>query len=361
MCRHTSKAALGSDTKHVRERHVHRTTMADLARAANVSLSTVDRVLNGRLPVRRDKAERVVTAATDLGFHAAGLLRQRVGSEPPKRRFGFILQQPADHFHGLLGRALAQATRADPAIRGEPHVEFVDGVEATVTVERLKSVARKVDAIAIVAADHPRLSEAVDDVVRSGVPVVALISKLQCERSSGFIGLDNRKVGRTAGWALSHLCAAPGKVGISLGSHRYHCQHTAEESCRAYLREHSPYLGVVDSPTNFEQPRFAYENARDLLDRHPDLTGLFVAGGGLEGVMNAITEAGVAGRLVAIGRELTPESRMGLINGTLSLVISHPITAMAEAVVKALTRAHTVLGAFQEILLPIELYTSESL
>ena len=40
-----------------------RPTIADLARTAGVGISTVDRVLNGRDPVRRATAERVLAAA----------------------------------------------------------------------------------------------------------------------------------------------------------------------------------------------------------------------------------------------------------------------------------------------------------
>lgn len=318
---------------------MHRPTMADVARAAGVSRSTVDRVLNGRLPVRRDKAEQVISAAASLGFHATGLLRQRLVPEPPERTLGFILQKPADHFHGLMGKEFVRATRETPSIRGEPIVEFVDGLDPQMVASRLRSVARRVDAVALIAADHPDVATAVNSVNREGKPVLAFISRLSSDELVGFVGQDNVKVGRTAGWALSRLCPLPGRVGISLGSHRLACQHEAEENCRSYLRAHCPHLEVVDSPTNFEQPRFAYENARDLLHRHPDLAGLFVAGGGLEGVMRAIKEEGAIGRLAAIGRELTPETRAGLMEGTLSMVISHPIQLLADRVVELLARA----------------------
>ena len=58
-----------------------RPTVHDVARVANVSLSTVDRVLNGRTGVRAATEERVRTAMKQLGYErdimAANLSRKR--------------------------------------------------------------------------------------------------------------------------------------------------------------------------------------------------------------------------------------------------------------------------------------------
>ncbi|TGR87419.1 LacI family transcriptional regulator, partial [Mesorhizobium sp. M2E.F.Ca.ET.209.01.1.1] len=43
---------------------VKRPTITDLARVSGVSVATVDRVLNSRLPVRKETARRVYDAAT---------------------------------------------------------------------------------------------------------------------------------------------------------------------------------------------------------------------------------------------------------------------------------------------------------
>ncbi len=342
---------------------MRRPTIADLAQAADVSISTVDRVLNGRDPVRRDKAERVLAMAEEIGFRATGVLRQRVGVERPERAFAFVLQQPSDHFYSLLGPALVRAARSDPAIRGDARVELVDGTSPQAVVDCLRKVARKVDGVGVVAADHPLLSAEISELRMRGVPVVALIADLSAEDRAGYVGLDNGKVGRTAAWTIDKLCREGGKVGISLGSHRIFCQEASEVSFRSYMREHAPRFEVLEALTSFEQPHYAQETTRDLLRRHPDLVGLYVAGGGLEGVMQALRDEGRAGRVVTVGRELTAATRLGLIDGTLSLVISHPMRIMAEAVIGALTRAAAQPRAtsFEQVVLSSELHVRENI
>ena len=92
---------------------VKRPTIADLARKAGVSVATVDRVLNRRLPVRDDTVLRVVEAAEAIGYHATGLLKRRMTEAPP-RRFAFLLQKP-DAFYTLFGKELVAATKSGGA------------------------------------------------------------------------------------------------------------------------------------------------------------------------------------------------------------------------------------------------------
>ena len=104
---------------------VKRPTITDLARQAGVSVATVDRVLNRRLPVRDDTAQRVVAAAEVIGYHATGLLKRRM-SEVPQRSFGFLLQKRNDVFYQALGAELAQAAKSAIQVQAKAVVEYVD-------------------------------------------------------------------------------------------------------------------------------------------------------------------------------------------------------------------------------------------
>jgi LacI family transcriptional regulator len=46
----------------------NRVTIIDLAKAAGVSVSTVDRIMNKRGPVQRATAEHVLSVAQGIGF-----------------------------------------------------------------------------------------------------------------------------------------------------------------------------------------------------------------------------------------------------------------------------------------------------
>ena len=81
---------------------MNRPTISDLARAAGVSVSTVDRVLNGRDPVRKPTAGRVLAAAAEIGFPLTGAIRKRLAPDRAAPVLGFLLQQKARPFYRLL-------------------------------------------------------------------------------------------------------------------------------------------------------------------------------------------------------------------------------------------------------------------
>ena len=236
---------------------VARPTINDLAKKAGVSVATVDRVLNRRLPVREDTAIRVVEAAEAIGYHATGLLKRRI-AESPKRKFGFLLQKP-DAFYQTLGKELVAATKAARTVEGKPVLEFIVDVEPSIVAERLLKFAHNVDAIAVVAMDHPLVNEAVEKIIASGKPVFTLLSNITSPSCSGHFGADSRKCGRIAGWTISRLSMKPGKIGILVGSHRYLNQELSEISFRTFMREHAPEFQLLEPIVNLDDDDIAYE------------------------------------------------------------------------------------------------------
>jgi len=315
-----------------------RPTLDDLARAAGVSVATVDRVLNARHKVREPTAERVLGAAEAIGFHAAPLLKRRLRAAAPVRAFGFLLQKP-DAFYRQLGADLEAATAQLTSCRGRAHVEYVTELSPAAITEALARMGEVVDAIGLVAVDHARVSDAIGKLREAGKPTFALVSDLTAEARAGYVGRDNRREGRTAAWLISKAAPRPGKIGIIVGSHRYLCQETAEISFRAYLRENAAGFETMESLVNLDDARLAYVATQELIARHRDLVGLYVAGGGSEGVIAAARDEAPPGSLAIVCHELTPKNRAGLIDGVLTAVIATPTALLARRALEAMDRA----------------------
>src|SRR5271165_3317982 len=126
----------------------------------------------------------------------------RAQAEPPRRTFGFLMQQRGRSLYQMLGAEVKAATLASSAVRGEAVIEHRDDLSPEATAERLLKLGRDVDAIAVVTVDHPRITEAIERLRANRVPVVAIISDLTAPARAGYVGLDNWKVGATAGWAM---------------------------------------------------------------------------------------------------------------------------------------------------------------
>src|SRR5271166_3531025 len=339
-----------------------RPTIADLARAAAVSVATVDRVLNGRNRVREQTAERVLGAAVAIGFHGTPLLKSRLRSNVPERTFAFLLQRE-DAFYAQFGADLAAATQALTQFRARPVVDFAPELSAGAIAERLLRLGEYAHAVAIVSVDHPRVSDAIATLKARGVPTFAILTELGAEAGAPYVGRDNRKEGRTAAWLIAKAAERPGKVGIIVGSHRFLCQETAEISFRAYLRENAPEFAPLEPLVNLEEPRIAYAATQDMIGANRDLVGLYICGGGQEGVIAAARDEAAPGELAIVCNELTAEARAGLIDGVLTAVISTPTALLAERAVAVMS---TAIASPQEtspspVFVPFELYLATNI
>jgi LacI family transcriptional regulator len=340
-----------------------RPTVKDLARAAGVSVATVDRVLNRRLPVREVTVERVLHAAQAIGYHAAGLINQRLRDSAPAATLGFLLQKRDDAFYQQLAASLCAATKDCLAIRGKSIVEYIDDLSPATIADHIRHIGERVDALAVVSVDHPHVSQSIAWLKAQGVPTFAILSDLTAECRAGYVGRDNRKEGRTAAWIISRAAQAPGKVGIIIGSHRYLCQETAEISFRSYIRENAPQLQALDSLVNLEDPNLARSATLDLMHHNRDLVGLYICGGGVDGVIAAAREARGDTAFGIVCNELTATTRLGLIDGVLTAVIATPTATLAARTVEAMVKAigEPLQTTPSHVLVPFDLCISENI
>lgn len=341
-----------------------RPTLADVAREAGVSSATVDRVLNGRLPVRAGTTQRVIAAAERIGYHAAALMRERQHEGGVRRTLAFCLQKRSDPFYRALAEALQSACESRHPTPCIARISFQEALEPAAIADQLREAAQAADAVAVVAVDHPHVNAAIAELHAQGKPVFTLLSDLSAPERAGYVGVDARHSGRTVAWLLSRL-AAPGPFAVFLGSHRYLGQEAAEGAFRSWLREHAPQRVVLDTQVNLEDERLAYEALQSLLAREPGLAGLYVAGGGVPGIVRALREH--PDHVVSACTELMPDRRAAMIDGVLDLVLVSPreriattaVARMLEAVQCAAEgRPWPVAQSFTQ---PFELHTPENL
>ena len=160
--------------------------------------------------------------------------------------------------------------------------------------------------------------------------------------------------------------ARPIELGRSRGSSFVHRralahEHLRESSFRSFIREHAPQFRLLEPLAAFENARFAYEATLDLLQRYPALAGLYVAGGGADGVIQAVREQGDPKRVVVVCNELVTETRAALTDGIVDLVISTPVMDLAAGVVRAmLAQLDGHQKVPRETVLRFDIYVSEN-
>lgn len=340
-----------------------RPTIRDLAQAAGVSIATVNRVIGESGKVRTATMERVLDAAREIGFYGVGALQSRVAAARPRYQLGVIIQTPHSHFSEVLEQCLKTAARETEDGDVRLRLEHVDDLSPEQVAARMAELAESCDALTVLAAEHPIVTDTIDRLAIQGVPVVSLISPLSARTNVGYVGLDSWKVGRTAAWVFDHMCNASGKLGILVGTSRYRCHDLCESGFRSYFREHTDRFTLLEPQSTFESDAIARELTEKLLRNHPDLQGLYVLGGGITGALAAIRASGLAGKLVTVGHDLMETTKAGLLDRSLTVVLSHPFEAIARETVAATIRAKKSWpeGGSQSVLVPFELFTSQNL
>ena len=342
-----------------------RPTIPDLAKAAGVSTATVNRVLAGAENVRAPTRNLVQEAAERIGFYGLGTIQAKVSASLKRYRFGFLLLQPHRQFYQNCAAAIREAAAALtlPDVEIEIRIEFLDDLSPQNTASRAMALGEQCDCICITAAVHPVVTQAVETLQARGLPVFALIGQLSAAGLVHYVGLDNWKVGRTSAWAIEGLCKKPGKIGILMGNPRYRNQEMNESGFRSYFREHAPDFTLLEPLSTFESAAVAEEMTEKLLAQHPDLTSLFVSGGGITGAMTALRASGRASDLVVVGYDLMDSTRAGLLDGTLKVVIAHPLRQLADELIGGMVRATRTPndGVNHTRIVPFQIYTRENI
>jgi LacI family transcriptional regulator len=340
---------------------MRRPTIPDLASAAGVSVATVNRVLSSAANVRLATRERVQQAAEAIGFYGIGSIQARVAAARPRLRFGVLLLQPHRPFYQNVARALEDAAADATGVDIELRIDFLEDLSPQNIAARALDLAQSCNAVCVTAAVHPVVAEALEAIQARGIPVFALISQLSVTGQMSYIGLDNWKVGRTSAWTFANICRVPGKIGILMGNPRYRNQEMNEAGFRSYFREHAPEFSLLEPISTFESAAVAQEMTEKLLADHPDLAGLYISGGGISGALAALRASGRAGSIVVVGYDLTDVTRAALLDGTMTLIISHPLARLAREAVDGMTRACTSPGSNHTSIVPFEIFTRENI
>jgi LacI family transcriptional regulator len=95
-----------------------------------------------------------------------------------------------------------------------------------------------------------------------------------------------------------------------------------------------------------------------MMATNPDLVGLYICGGGMEGVVAAAREETTHDPVAIVCNELTPRTRAGLIEGVLTAVIATPTAQLATRILEAMARAIAAPSGDppSQVFVPFDLY-----
>ena len=204
-------------------------------------------------------------------------------------------------------------------------------------------ISRGVDGIVLAPLDDTALRTPVMDAIRGGIPVVIFDSDLKGDRHASFVATDNIEGGRKAGDHLAALLNGNGRVAMLRYAEGSASTMNREQGFLEAIARHDGITVVSANQYGGATTETAYRASENLLAplKQPDgalaLDGLFCPNESTTfGMLRALQEAGLAGKVRFVGFDSSPKLVEALENGQLhGLVLQNPVN-MGYLAVKTL-------------------------
>ncbi|SNY90248.1 transcriptional regulator, LacI family [Cohaesibacter sp. ES.047] len=306
-----------------------KTTLGAIAREANVSVATVDRVLNDREGVKPHTREVVLHVARKLGYFSSD------GKEPQHLRLDFLLPAGGNSFIQQLQTQLQEETESRSQI--DARVHWIDWFDSENLAAMFAGLIGKTDAVAIVAIDNPTVREGISKLTEAGIKVAMLVSDIPGAPKVGYVGINNRSAGRLAGYLIGRFLPrdATAKLALFVGSLSYRGHEERMMGIRSVLSHEFPTIQISEMIEFNDRRETAYTLAKKLLKEAPP-DAIYNIGSGNQGIAQALRESEHARNIIFIGHDLTTASREMLLDRTMDAVIDQDFRAEAREVVKLL-------------------------
>lgn len=311
----------------------NKTTLEEIAKAAGVSISTVDRVVNRRGGVSPKAERKVLEWASRLNLD-----RRIFRSHLRSLRFAVLMQSPQNPFFDELRNAFCVLDASLQDLRLNCFIHYIEPTDVAGTARKIREIAPEYDGLIITCPDDPRLSDALRRVSRQR-PVVTLVTDLPESGRIAYIGPDNRRMGRVAGELMGRfLGRGGGQIVVVVGMLRMTGHEEREMGFRSVLRERFPACTIVATLESGEDQMRAGDVTFQALKDFPQAAGIYNISSGNLAIARTLERLGRAKDIVMITHELTRARQRMLRDGTLDAVIDQNPRLEAQRALEALGR-----------------------
>ena len=198
-------------------------------------------------------------------------------------------------------------------------------------------ISRGVDAIVLAPLDDRALVKPVMAATRRNIPVVIIDSDLRSEEHSSFVATDNTEGGKMCAKRLAELMGEAGTNKIIMMRYLEGSASTAqrEEGFLTGLEVFAPEAEILSADqyagSTIEK---AYQTAQNLLNRYPDVQGIFCSNeAATQGMLRALQNSGKAGKITFVGFDSNPTLIKALKDGQINgLAVQNPFKMGYEGV-----------------------------
>jgi LacI family transcriptional regulator len=296
-----------------------RVTIHDIASELNISTTTVNKALSGKPKVSEKMRIQVVETAASMGYlpnkSAQALARREL-------KIGVIVSKTPDEYSKYILQGFEKGFEdfRDLNVRGI--FRTIDNL--TSTEQSIKAIRElrtlEVDGIIIQPVmGYKEYVDLIEKTIKSGIHVVASISKLYDNIGTGCVRINSKIVGQMAGEFMSLVLPKNSKVAIFTSNHEMQIHREYVEGFKNFInKEKIDIVGVYETK---DIEYIAYNLTEEILQKYPDLNGIYVTSYVSVPVCKCIRAHNRQNDIMVIGQDLFPELVDNLINNSLTATI----------------------------------------
>lgn len=311
-------------------------TIKQIAKLANVSRGTVDKVLNKRPGVKEETRNKILRIAEELNYQPNFLGKALVQSKTPTK-IGIILTPDYNPFIQATLRGIHKATKEFSPFALDVSVKMLTTLEPAELVNLLTDMsADGYSGIAVFPIDDNQVKNKINQLVEQGIVIITFNSRIEGIHDLCFLGQDHIKGGATAAGLMGRLLPDGGDLGIIISSHNLSCHQCRLKGFQDKLKSHYPGLNIVEIRENQDRKDEAFKISLEYCNKYPDLKGIYITGGGVGGVGSALEISQKAQVMKVVCHDLIPDTIDLLQNGTIDFAIGQNATHQGYLLVKIL-------------------------
>lgn len=338
-------------------------TIKKIASLSNVSRGTVDRVLHNRPGVKPEVRQRVLEIADALNYKP-NLIGRSLANIHDAIKIGIILTPEHNPFIEDILKGVHCAFNEFKPFGFNVIIKTLhtlDPAEQLVILDQLEE--EGINGISMIPLDAEIIRDKLNSLSLKGVPIITFNSPMSGIDNLCFVGQDHISGGACAGGLMGRILPNGGKVAAIISSENLTCHQERIFGFRQKLVACYPQLEIVSVTENADRDDMAFQRTFQFIQDFPDLAGIYIAGGGIIGLAQALKATGKNGEIRVICHDFINDVVRLLKDGTLDFAIGQNPERQGYLLVSLLfdylVKKETPPTKFVEM--PVEIATGDSI
>ncbi|WP_257657161.1 LacI family DNA-binding transcriptional regulator [Parapedobacter lycopersici] len=348
------------------EKRNHSTPLGikEIAKRANVSIGTVDRVIHNRPGVSKKTKEKINAIINELGYQP-NLIARRLASKKLIRIATLTPRVPGETVYWevlLNGIIQAESEIESYGVRVDKYF-FDQNDKGSFDRQAELLLQTDVDGVMLTPIFIEESTRFANACKARNIPYVFINSDLPQVESLSYIGPNLFDSGYLVAHLIRYLSHGENKVLVAniskeLESHHYTLRK--EEGFRAYFSDNPSPIAIVKVDIRQTDYESVEQNIAQLLDEHQDIRIIFATNSRVSTVARYLEKSGKRG-LLLIGYDFLPENIEYLKKGTIDFLIGQKPHEQAYRGVMALYQHLAFATEVDKVnFMPIDIITREN-